>query len=126
MSWNSVSGSSTVVYTPEPKQIAAAGNSNSTAQFDGSEASTNNAIITTLEGSVDCHLFIERFEPSQSQFVETAQLTNASGNETFVGQFSSQGNEIQVSQQNVRIRVKNVDTKSGIVGVSGFVLEGDK
>lgn len=127
MSWSAIGGSggSTAIYAPESKDIDASSGANPTVYFDGSEASTDNALITMLEGTVDCHLFVERYDSNQGQYVETAQLTDASGNETFTGQWATQGNELQVSKEAARIRVESVEDNAGTIGASGYVLQDD-
>lgn len=102
-------------FTPDPIEVT----SGNTTTIDGTNSSTNSAIIATLVGGFDAQIFYEAYDSSTGTWQEIALIGTDGGQDTFTADWSTQGNRWMVSDQERRLRIENVDSGSGFVAVDG-------
>lgn len=101
-------------YLPDYATVAASGSTT----FDGSDSSTNQAIINEISGNFDATLYIEESNDGGSTWTQITQLSDANGNNTFGASWHTQYNRIYVASGERRLRVDD-EGSGGEVSVTG-------
>lgn len=101
-------------YVPAPEDVA----DGASVDFVGTDSSSDAAIITSVYGSFDMHIY--RIAHDGTDWVEVSQLTDDEGNATFEADVDSQFNRILVEESERGLRIYNVDSASGTVAVDGY------
>lgn len=93
-----------------------------TAVFDGSNSSTNAAIVNEIAGNGDAKIRLQESNDSGSTWTTIAQLETDGGSTTFTADFHTQYNRILVEadgSEQRRIEITNVDGTTSEFSVSG-------
>jgi hypothetical protein len=96
-------------YVPQPKKV----NSQSSVYFDGSDSSTDAALIQELSGDFNVRIYLER--KRDGSFIEVSQFPSFS----LDGKWHTDEINTRVVADTRRIRIDNVSENNGVVEVMG-------
>lgn len=96
-------------YVPQPKEV----NSQSSVYFDGSDSSTDAALIQEISGNVNVRIYLER--KRDGSFMEVSQFPSFS----LDGKWHTDEINTRVVADTRRIRIDNVSKNNGVVEVMG-------
>ena len=96
-------------YVPQPKEV----DSQSSVYFDGSDSSTDAALIQEISGNFNVRIYLER--KREGSFVEVSQFPSF----TLEGKWHTDEINTRVIADTRRIRIDNVSENNGVVEVIG-------
>lgn len=96
-------------YIPQPKEV----NNQSSVYFDGSDSSTDAALIQEISGNINVRIYLER--KRDSSFVEVSQFPSFS----LEGKWHTDEINTRVVADTRRVRIDNVSENNGIIEVIG-------
>lgn len=102
-------------YLPDHEQVADGAN----VRFDGSDGPTDAAIISGVYADFDATIHIDGSTDGGQTWEEIVQLTPEGEDNFFAAGFHTQFNRLMVSDGVRSLRIENVDTTTGLVGVDG-------
>lgn len=96
-------------YTPQPKEV----DGESSVYFDGSESSTDAALIQEISGDFNARIYLER--KVGDSFVQVSQFPSF----TLQGKWNTDKINTRIVANTRRVRIDNVTENSGTVEMIG-------